>query len=440
MTVTATVLFDRPQREVASLLEQQFFQCTSASLVVGFATVEGIAAIEPAVASAPKKLKTFVLGASTFRGFEALEQLLAKGVSPTSVLVHLGHTRPLRKSFQKYHPMLHSKVYLFEHANGRAVAIIGSHNLTGFALFGHNGEAAVMLEGAAGDPEFNKIRAHIDEARHQAIAYRPEMKAALNWWATQFIDGLRRKINDRPDDSEPKRTIVILSAEVHGDMPKKGDVIYFELPNGLGQIASLSAEVHIYVFDRLPANVSDALSALPTAKRSFWCKTLGLEQERGGVELNVNWEISGNRPPLLRRAPKPFRPQLSQDMQQVRVKVWNSVQDRFEYQFDPGGDTWEPEYDREHPLGDDPRRAELLRSLDLNPPEDGDWFLVRGLTDAGHRQTKRYLAAREELSPSSQSYVLFSSRRRNLSEAERAKENGGDYLLAPRGQGDDGGR
>ena len=45
--------------------------------------------------------------------------------------------------------MLHSKVYLFEMPEEKSTAFVGSHNITGFALGGLNGEAGVLLEGPA---------------------------------------------------------------------------------------------------------------------------------------------------------------------------------------------------------------------------------------------------------------------------------------------------
>src|SRR5207245_4397212 len=124
---------------------------TSASLVAGFMTVEGIDAILPPVRNDPAKLRTLVIGAGTYRAFDAFDQLLALGVPADRLRVHLGHTRPTttgaKYTFYRYHPMLHSKVYLFELPAGNAAAFVGSHNLTGFALCGLNGEAGVLLEG-----------------------------------------------------------------------------------------------------------------------------------------------------------------------------------------------------------------------------------------------------------------------------------------------------
>lgn len=55
MSLNATVLFDRPQREVASLLRSRLDGCTSTSLVAGFMTVEGIETIAEPLREQPKK-------------------------------------------------------------------------------------------------------------------------------------------------------------------------------------------------------------------------------------------------------------------------------------------------------------------------------------------------------------------------------------------------
>jgi hypothetical protein len=145
--------------------------------------------------------------------------------------------------------MLHSKVYLMDMGDGTAVAFVGSHNLTGFALLGLNGEAGILLEGDAAAPEFVELRQHVAEAFAQAVPYDPAMKEAYAWWTTQFVEGLRAKTIDTPRDAEGKHTIVIIAAQASGTLPQKGDIVYFEIPEALGQrIQSLRAEVHIYLF------------------------------------------------------------------------------------------------------------------------------------------------------------------------------------------------
>ena len=337
MPISATVLFDTPQCEIASLLKRKLGSSVRTQIIAGFATVEGMAAIEGPISLNPAELDTLIVGAGTYRAFEAFDRLLGFGVAPDRLWVHLGHTRTTggsaRHRFYRYHPMLHSKVYYMEHADGTASAVIGSHNVTGFALLGLNGEAAVLLEGERTSPEFEKIRNHIASAKAEALAYSPGMKVAFSWWTHQFMEGLADKANDLPREGEGKKTIVIL-CEAHGSPPKRNDRIYFELRAALGKVLSLRAEVHIYVFDTLPATPMEGLATLDTARTSFWCKAIGLEEERGGVELLAEWYIDDDMHPVMRATPKPFRPRPSRDMQQVRVQVYNQVRGRFEYLFD----------------------------------------------------------------------------------------------------------
>ena len=240
MSAQVQVLFDKPQREISSLLQSRLDQCQSASLVSGFVTVEGIEAVAPPLRASPAKLKHIVVGAGTYRAYEAFDRLIASGVPLDRFFVHLGHSRPTgakaRHRFYRYHPMLHSKVYLLDMGDSSACAFVGSHNLTGFALLGLNGEAGILIDGPSSSPEILAIRKHIDECVTQSVPYIPGMKEAYSWWSTQFIDGLRAKFDDQPREDEGKRTIVILAVQVEGALPKEGDIIYFEIPEALGRI------------------------------------------------------------------------------------------------------------------------------------------------------------------------------------------------------------
>ena len=69
---------------------------------------------------------------------------------------------------------------------------------------------------------------------------------------------------DTPKDAEGRHTIVIIAAQAGASLPQQGDVIYFEIPEALGQrIQSLRAEVHIYLFSLLPSSPVSALERQP---------------------------------------------------------------------------------------------------------------------------------------------------------------------------------
>ena len=82
MSVSAEILFDWPQREVASLLRSRLDGCTSASLVAGFMTPGGIDAVAEPLRARPGKLSCLVVGAGTYQAFEACDLLLDAGVDP----------------------------------------------------------------------------------------------------------------------------------------------------------------------------------------------------------------------------------------------------------------------------------------------------------------------------------------------------------------------
>lgn len=420
MTVSVQVLFGRPQQEIASLLRDRLSRCASASLVAGFMTVEGIEAIAAPLRAQPGKLAQLVVGAGTWRAFDALDTLLAAGVSPSALHVHLGHSRPTGARaaypFLRYHPMLHSKVYLMNMGNGTAAAFVGSHNLTGFALLGLNGEAGVLLEGEADAPEFVALRRHVAEAVRQAVPYDPAMKDAYSWWTTQFLDGLRAKANDipDPDDAEKKRTIVVIAARGTAPLPQMGDVIYFEIPAALGStIQSLRAEVHIYIFPTVPPSPAAALSNLASATESLWCTIEGLEMGGGGVELEANWHIDKRHHPDIKKTRRPFRPTPLAGMQQVRVKVAGPVFGNFVYLFDRGRTDWVPIFDEETTIEAPEQARAMLVSLDLIPREDQQWQRVSALVPAGPEEPTGFQIALQESAPESGSFILFSLRRRS---------------------------
>jgi hypothetical protein len=96
ITVTAQVLFDRPQHEIASLLRALITRCAKTSLVAGVMRVERIEAIAAPLRMNPSKLAHHVVGAGTWRAFDALDRLLAAGVLKQNEIRQHGEYRTAR--------------------------------------------------------------------------------------------------------------------------------------------------------------------------------------------------------------------------------------------------------------------------------------------------------------------------------------------------------
>lgn len=400
MTVTATFLHSRPQREIASLVRSRFAGCRTAEIVSGFATPDGVDALR--AKSVSSKIKRLVLGAGTFKAFEALDGLISSGLPTGAARVHLGHTRATgghKHPFARYRPMLHSKIYFFEMPDGTATAFVGSHNLTGFALRGLNGEAGVLLEGASSDPIFDEVRGHIAESFRQAVPYDPSLKAAYAQWLRDYLDQLGVDATDMPREDESKRTVILFAEAPRGKMPSPGDRIYFELDMRITEVNAIDTEVHLHLFASVPATPAEALSRSGISDTALLGKVEAIDSAAGSAEVRADWFIEDPTKPQLKPTVNPFRPTLSPGKQQVRALVSKSLETGFDDLFDSGKGSWKPALSQEK-IRDEETKVE--------------WSAVSGFQEANPIEGQLLLPDLKEVSPASGSFVLFSRRRRRL--------------------------
>lgn len=405
MTVKATFLHSRPQREIAKLIRTRLAGCLSARIVSGFATPDGVDALRATAAAS--KIARLVLGAGTFKAFEALDTLIAAGLPPASARVHLGHTRPTggrRNPFARFRPMLHSKIYYFEMPDGSAAAFVGSHNLTGFALRGLNGEAGVLLEGPVGASVFDEVRSHIDESYRQAAAYDPSLKEAYARWFRDYLEQLSIDATDMPRDDESRRTIILFAQAPPSRVPSPGERIYFEIDQRITEVNSIDTEVHLHLFAVMPATPAAALSRSGTSDVALLGKIVAIDSAAGSAEVRADWFIEDTAArPELKPTISPFRPKLTPGKQQISAQILESLDTRFDYLFDSGRGNWSPR------LGDQALRDEETDTV---------WYAVAGFREAETDEVAglQFLSDLRELSPESGSFILFSRRRRRLGE------------------------
>lgn len=402
MSLSVRFLHSHPQTGIATLIRDLLMRCARAQIVSGFATPDGLDAIR--AAAAVRKINRLVLGAATFKAFEALDNLIASGLPENVALVHLGHTRRTdgkKNPFERLRPMLHSKIYLFDMEGEQSTALIGSHNLTGFALRGLNGEAGVLLEGPSIDPIFAEIGAHIDESARQAVSYDPSLKEAYANWYAEYLKRLRTDTGDMPKDTESRRTIVLFAKGNSRTILRQGQRIYFELDKRIEQVEALGTEVHLHIFAELPASPRAALSSMRGSSRSLLARVEAIDSGAGSVEVKADWHIDDSRAPTITPTSRPFRPNLSVGKQQVRALVSGDLNSSYDYLFDEDAARLEPI------LGDE---------VIVDPETDAEWKPVIGFD----RRTRLddgsplLISALPELSPDSGSFILLSRKRRKL--------------------------
>lgn len=406
MSVIATFLRPQPQKEIALAIRAGLAGCKTAQIVSGFATPDGLKALQAEAFS--HKIANFVLGAGTFKAFEALDGLISSGLPSGSARVHLGHTRPSgtrKHPFSRYRPMLHSKIYFFEMPDGTATAFVGSHNLTGFALRGLNGEAGIMLKGPSSDPVFDDIRSHISESYRQAVPYDASLKEAYARWLRDYLEQLGIDATDMPREDEKRQTVVLFAKEPFGRTPAVGERIYFELDQRITSVNTISTEVHLHLFARLPANPAEALARSGSSDAALLCKVEAIDSGSGSAEIKADWYVDDPSVPELKRTIQPFRPLLTPGKQQVRAEVTERIGNNFDYLFDSGRGNWKPILGNETVVDEETAdRWTSVSGLSETPPLQGDALLM--------------IDNVREISPSSGSFVLFSRRRRKLGKRE----------------------
>jgi hypothetical protein len=412
MAVSIELLHALPQREVYTRIRNLIRTSSKVSIAVGFLTEAGVSLISSAITPNPNVLNSLVVGATTLKACDGLDQLLAFGVPPSNLKVYLGHTRPVRNSgFTKYHPMMHSKVYLFE-SDDVASAIVGSHNMTGFALTGQNSEASLLISGDRKDPVFDEIRSHLASIETGAQQYDPTKSHAYAWWFRQLFNGYMFKVlyGDGEDGVEYKRNVVAIAISIQAEAPRIGDIIYVEVPQEFKIMRALGEEVHFYVLSQLPVSVEQGLTQLAACPIAFTGHVKG-SNEDGIQQGRAEWIIRDLSNPILQRTNGTVNPVSGPNEIQVFIRIDRYLHERYKYIFDVGK-SWEPVYDNDS-ISDVvviPEIGDRLEKLNLIPSEHLPWKKVVDLTPVGEDIDE--VAKYHELSPGSGRYFVLSRRRK----------------------------
>jgi HKD family nuclease len=147
------------------IIEKYFNKSKKLDVAVGFLTVAGMEKILELVSHKPEFEEIrLVFGAATHPAIKAVT--LAKASSKFTVKFYTPYVGT-RKSL-KFATMMHSKVYIFKNSLQR-YGIVGSSNLTEFALTGKNVEASNIVEGTEDEDYFSDLQTHFNSLWDGAI-------------------------------------------------------------------------------------------------------------------------------------------------------------------------------------------------------------------------------------------------------------------------------
>ncbi len=410
--VSTRFLHSQPHLELHSLINSLISAADSFSIIVGFLTEAGAHLLNESIRTRPAALQKLVVGATTHAACRGLNLLLEQGVPADRLRIFLGHSRQTNDGFVKYHPMMHSKIYYFEHGS-KATAIVGSHNMTSFALEGQNTEASVVIEGDKNETVFQDVRTHISHVDSRTHEYDPSKQDGYAWWFMNLFQGMSAKVLGREDDLEFTRNVVAVAVAEDNQLPVSGEIVFLEVPRAFQVMRALGQPVHLYVLRTMPNSPQDALEQLKDCRRALRGTVIGSNEEvvREGT---ADWVMRNIQDPVLVKCTGTVKPTRRQDYVQVFVQIGSDLKSRYEYFFDRPR-KWQPAYsdNADDQLYATSSMGSTLCVKDSFHNQNLPWDLVIDLQPVGESEER--LSFEKSLTPEGGGFIFFSRRRRKIS-------------------------
>lgn len=355
-----------PQQEIAEKMKEEVKNCDRISIVTYIITKGGIKSIidDKQLSNLDfirDKLKTLIVGKVNEGSCKALDYLLDQGFPNEKLRIHLGYAGKQGNQYEKYYPCVHSKIFLLETKN-RAVAFVGSRNITSYALKGLNSEASVILTGDIQSQCFEEIRNHIESIKYESVPYQRYFKEVyIKWTASKSKNINKIKLNLSSEEDKGKEVILIPTENKNQQYtPEVGDTIYFEINDNdinsyeeyLRKINRLGDRINLVVYKTLPTSIiPEKLENEQKVLQIFDCKVQGLET--GGMnEVQANWYIKNKI--LEKIQEKAYRPQVSEhddkNRKQYRIEVVGKITGDCQYSSSQFLTKYEAKIDEVSPL------------------------------------------------------------------------------------------
>ncbi|MHB1868148.1 MAG: phospholipase D family protein [Nitrososphaerales archaeon] len=321
-------------RTLHGRLDKELPSATTIRIAVGFLTRAGVDLLSVYISRNPRGVKSIVVGHGGLEALLGLERLKTSyGISDDSLRIHLGAFGYVN-GHQIFKPMMHSKIYYLEKKDGSALAFIGSHNLTEYAMLGKNCESGVVVSGLKSEKTIVRIQKHLSQIESESKPFDPNLINAYAWLNNKFVEGLY----DRNDEQIRYNPVVIMaSAPPSGPLPSLGDIIYFQVPiayHDFNRFLQLEQKVHLYMYTGRAGTVRE----LSQSTNQVVLGHISGSQETGregkeGTEATprrVNWIIRDLNRPLLEPIPSSGLPSVNRALQ-VNVLVESMGHYRFDY-------------------------------------------------------------------------------------------------------------
>jgi hypothetical protein len=117
---------------------------------------------------------------------------------------------------------------------------------------------------------------------------------------------------------------------------------------------------------------------------------------------------------VLLAAQKPFRPHVGPGIHQIRARIYNNPLRTFECIFPERKRSWIPGLSTDKRVELPETERQRFSFLQLVPPENKSWSLVRGVKPASGEQITKIDKGLRQASPEARRYILFSMRRSQL--------------------------
>ena len=296
MTITHFFSQGRRSKKLSDEIRKVLPTTNDVKIISGFLSRDGFYNVfgptDREIRDNGKKIEYIVVGRLTVECAKIFDELYSLPEYKDKLFVNLGLGRLNKKgtAINRFLPMIHSKIIALNPTSDTNTFYIGSANLTHFAIDDFNAEAGIILNDLA-ESERNEIARYMDNLKNlgSTVPYDPSLKESLNFLSNLSRDSLEKDF----ENLDP--CLLVLSLNPTGYKPKKGDVLFADLPKHLPEeVIKFHQKTKRYLILLLFDNLSDLL------KMSFHNATVvytmtesinDIQEANRSIERNINGMI-----------------------------------------------------------------------------------------------------------------------------------------------------